>query len=108
NTLIESILAADCLDEISDIDNGDSIRRYITSQGKAKDGVLRRGIIFWLYPTGFIGPVETLEQDCERGKKGDVLHHGVLVTAEAGVNVEAAVKVMSAAIPVNGIATLHV
>jgi len=109
HTLISAILAAECLDEISDIDDGDGIRRCLVSKGSAnKNGVLIRGFMFWVYPTGCVGPIETLEDDCERGKKGDVLHHGVLVTVEAGVNVDAATAAIKAALPADGLATLHV
>jgi len=109
-TLISAILATHCLDEVSNIENGEGIHYYLTWRGgaHANNGVLLRGLIFWLYPARCVGPIETLEDDCERGKKGDVLHHGLLVTVEPGVNVDAATAMIKAALPVNRLATLHV
>ncbi|KAJ8582056.1 hypothetical protein M405DRAFT_776817 [Rhizopogon salebrosus TDB-379] len=60
--LLTVLLAADAFDEISDIDNLESVERYITHRGLLDDGGrTRKGMVFWFYPTGLYGPYRYLE-----------------------------------------------
>ena len=108
-TILSSIIASSSLDEISNIDSGEPVRDYIRSQGRVDDGVMRRGIMFWFYPTGFHGPWEVLEEDCERGKKGDIVYHGLLVTIEANTPFDKVMEtILKVEMPSTGLATVHI
>ncbi|KAJ8588832.1 hypothetical protein M405DRAFT_235904 [Rhizopogon salebrosus TDB-379] len=79
--LLTALLAADAFDEISDIDNLESVERYITHRGLLDDGGrTRKGMVFWFYPTGLYGPYRYLEGGAV------VVRHGTLVTIEPGVD----------------------
>ncbi|KAJ7884281.1 hypothetical protein B0H13DRAFT_2343767 [Mycena leptocephala] len=114
STVLANILASDALDEISNYPSEDgedsAIMGYLRSPsaGRAREGKLTRGIIFWVYPTGQNGPTETLEEGDSRGTAGTVLMHGLLVTAESGADVEEAERRIFEAVPESGIAHLHV
>ncbi|KAJ8582054.1 hypothetical protein M405DRAFT_776813 [Rhizopogon salebrosus TDB-379] len=81
--LLAALLAADAFDEISDVDNLESVERYITHRGLLDDGGrTRKGIVFWFYPTGLYGPYRYLEGGAV------VVRHVTLalVTIEPGVD----------------------
>ncbi|KAJ7199425.1 hypothetical protein GGX14DRAFT_401371 [Mycena pura] len=114
STVVANILASGALDEISNYSSEDgeesAIKSYLRSPsaGRAREGKLTRGIIFWVYPTGRHGPTETLEGGDSRRAAGTVLMHGLLVTVESGADLEQAERRIFEAVPENGIAHLHI
>jgi hypothetical protein len=77
------LLAGDAFDEISDIENLESVERYITHRGLLDDGGrTRKGMVFWFYPTGLYGPYRYSEGGAV------VVRHVTLalVTIEPGVD----------------------
>ena len=82
-TLLNAILAAGRLDEISNAE--DAIEEYIRATGHVDGaGRLQTGVTFWVYPTGGKGPYEETES-------GEILKHGLLLTVERGALLEDAV-----------------
>ncbi|KAF9222150.1 hypothetical protein BS17DRAFT_783869 [Gyrodon lividus] len=82
--LLMALLAADAFDELSDAEDFAAVENYIKAEGYVRGdsaGRTRRGVVFWLYPTGSYGPYHVLED-------GTPECHGVLVTVEPGVDVQ--------------------
>jgi hypothetical protein len=99
-TLLNAILAAGRLDEISNAE--DAIEEYIRATGHVDGaGRLQTGVIFWVYPTGAKGPYEETDS-------GEILKHGSLLTIERGAWLEDAVHRAELAVLATGIAHEHV
>ncbi|KAI0042447.1 hypothetical protein FA95DRAFT_1564331 [Auriscalpium vulgare] len=97
-----ALLAAGTIDEISDIDDGAAIERYIEAQGAADEsGRTTSGVTFWLYPKGLRGPYHITDE-------GEIEQHGTLFTVEPGVLVAEAVEKAKGALTVDGIAHEHI
>ena len=101
-TILSSILASTVLDEISNIEDGAGIQVHLRRAGRVRDGVITKGLLFWLYPTGCVGPREEIKEDCERGKAGETVYHGALVTIEPGVLVDTAFQIINSGVPTKG------
>ncbi|KAJ6548163.1 hypothetical protein DFH09DRAFT_1169892 [Mycena vulgaris] len=104
-SLLAGILASAALDEIAvshpDDDEKGSIGRYLDSPsgGRAREGKLMRGVIFWAYPTGTHGPDETLEEGDSCGTADTVLERGLLVTVQRGADAQETKRWIMEAVP---------
>ena len=70
------------------------------AQTKRSGKVVQRGVTFWVYPTGYIGPFEDDDD-------GRVILHGLLVTIERGALFEGIEDGILKALPSEGMAHVH-
>ncbi len=73
DSILSLILASTVLDKISNLEDGAGIQVHRRWAGRIHNGIITKGLLFWLYPTGCVGPKEEIKEDCERGKAGETV-----------------------------------
>ncbi|KZT02319.1 uncharacterized protein LAESUDRAFT_413090 [Laetiporus sulphureus 93-53] len=97
-TLLAALLASECFDEISNVEDFGSVRDYIVGHGRSDaDGRLA----FWVYSTGLHGPFHETEE-------GTIERHGLLVTIERRAKVQDAMRRIREESSIGGIGHVHI
>ncbi|KZT09790.1 uncharacterized protein LAESUDRAFT_722764 [Laetiporus sulphureus 93-53] len=102
-TLLAALLASECFDEISNVEDFGGVRDYIVGEGRpdAEGRLAFKGLAFWVYPTGLHGPFHETEE-------GTIERHGLLVTIERRAKVEDAMRRIREEFSINGIGHVHI